>query len=143
MNQTLSTSNLASKIAGSFKAARVVLKAVFMERPIYKIYNIETRKNAKLALIFLDYAQERWSAHRKVTPELWRFVSGYADATFLKDMQKIILGSDKLERTAATKALIESEFEEGIEWLMDNHILISDLPDWTRIGQELEKETNK
>jgi len=122
---------------------QMVLKAVFMERPIYKIYNIEERKNAKLALIFLDYAQERWSAHRKVTPELWRFVSGYADANFLKDMQKIILGPDKLESIAAIKALAESEFKEGIEWLMDHHISITDLPNWDEIGQQLEKEITK
>lgn len=122
---------------------QMVLKAVFMERPIYKIYSIEERKNPKLALIFLDYAQERWAAHRKVTPELWRFVSGYADANFFKDMQKIILGADKLESIAATKALSESEFKAGMEWLMDNDVATTDLPNWDEIGQQLEKEITK
>ncbi len=119
----------------------MVLKAIFMDRPIYKVFNIEERKNPKLALILLDYAHERWAAHRKVTPELWRFVSGYVDANFLKDIQKIILGADKLESVAATKALVESEFKEGIEWLMDNNISTTDLPDWDEIGKQLEKET--
>lgn len=122
----------------------MVLKAVFMERPIYKVYQIETRKNPKLALIFLDYAHERWSAHRKVTPELWRFISGYVNDNYIKDIQKTILGTDTLERLAATKALVDSDYPKGIEWLMDNNIVTDNLPSWKEIGIKVDQEkTNK
>ena len=119
----------------------MVLKAVFMDRPIYKIYKIEERKNPKLALIFLDYAHERWAAHRKVTPELWRFVSGYVDNNFIKDIQKTIQGTDQLESQAALKALVESDYPEGNKWLADHNISTDNLPEWDEIGQRLESET--
>jgi len=95
----------------------MVLKAVFMERPIYKVFKIEDRKNPKLALIFLDYAHERWSAHRKVTPELWRFISGFVNDRFFKDIQKTIAGENELET--------------------DN------LPSWEEIGKRLEMEMER
>ena len=117
----------------------MVLKAVFMDRPIYKVYQIEARKNSKLALIFLDYAHERWSAHRSVTPELWRFVSGYADATFFEDLKRVVQGEKELERLAAIKALASSEFPEGKEWLKKEGINTEQLPSWEEIGQRVEQ----
>ena len=114
---------------------QMVLKAMFMERPIYRVYRIEERKNPTLAAIFLDYAEERWSAHRVVSPELWRFVSGYADERFLPGMQKTIEGEDALQRIAAAKALLESDFPAGHAWLMERGITTDDLPGWDEIGR--------
>jgi hypothetical protein len=119
---------------------QMVLKAVFMERPIYRVYRIEERKNATLAAIFLDYAEERWSAHRAVTPELWRFVAGYADERFLPGIQKTIKEDEELQRLAATKALVESDFPAGQAWLKAEGIATGDLPDWNEIGRRWEKK---
>lgn len=121
----------------------MVLKATFMGRPLYKIYKIEERKSKELALIFLDYAHERWSAHRKVSPELWRFISGYADEQFFPDIKRIILGEDQLEAYAATRALIESDYPKGKDWLKEQNISTAKLPDWQEIGQQLEKENQE
>lgn len=118
---------------------QMVLKAMFMERPIYRVYRIEERKNATLAAIFLDYAEERWSAHRVVTPELWRFVAGYADERFLPGLQKTIEGEDALQRIAAAKALLESDFPAGHAWLMERGVTTDDLPSWEEIGRRWEK----
>lgn len=118
----------------------MVLKAMFMERPIYKIYKIEERKNKELALIFLDYAHERWSAHRKVSPELWRFVSDYADERFFDDIKRVIDTGDRLESLAAARALVESDYSPGIKWLAQADVKVDELPDWNEIGQQLEKE---
>lgn len=120
----------------------MVLKAIFMDRPIYKIYQIEKRKNEKLALIMQDYAHERWAAHRKVTPELWRFISGFVDKRFIKDIQKTIHGDDELESLAATKALLESNYTAGKEWLQKNNITTTNLPSWAEIGKQLEIKNN-
>lgn len=117
----------------------MVLKAVFMDQPIYKVYQIEARKNPKLALIFLDYAHERWSGHRSVTPELWRFVSGYADSRFFEDLKKVIQGTDELERIAAIKALADSSFPDGKDWLVAQDISTEQLPSWEEIGQQVEQ----
>ncbi|MEM6316612.1 MAG: EboA domain-containing protein [Bacteroidota bacterium] len=115
----------------------MVLKAVFMERPIYKVHQIEERKNKNLAYIFLDYAHERMSAHRKVTPELWRFVAGYADENFSADLQRTVLEGAELERVAAIKALVESDFSKGHQWLKAQRIETDQLPSWDEIGKAL------
>jgi len=119
---------------------QMVLKAMFMDRPMYRIYKIEERKNAKLAHIFLDYAHERWSAHRKVSPELWRFVSGFVNDDFFKDIKKTIQEGDELERLAATKALAESDYSKGQNWLSEQKIETDNLPTWEELGQQLEAE---
>jgi hypothetical protein len=118
---------------------QMVLKTVFMDRPVYKIHQIEQRKNKTLALIFLDYVHERWAAHRKVTPELWRFISGFVDDTFIKEIQKTALSTDQLEQFAAIKALTESDYPEGHQWLKDNGLSNEALPSWNDIGAQIEK----
>lgn len=120
--------------------SHMVLKAMFMGRPLYKVYQIEKRKNKKLALIFLDYAHERWSAHRKVSPELWRFVSGFVDAQFLEDIKRTIQEGEPLERIAATKALQESDYQAGQDWLSQEGLDREDLLDWDEIGKQVELE---
>jgi len=78
---------------------QMVLKAVFMQRPLYKIYGADERHNPELARMLIDFAHERWAAGRQVWPELWRFVAPYIDASNLSDIQKVIDG-DFLERKA-------------------------------------------
>jgi hypothetical protein len=119
---------------------QMVLKAVFMERPIYRVYRIEEHKNATLAHIFLDYAEERWSAHRVVTPELWRFVAGFADERFLPGIQKTIKEDEELQRLAATKALVESDYAAGHAWLKKEGVATDELPSWDEIGRRWEKK---
>ena len=118
---------------------QMVLKAMFMDRPIYKIYRLEERKNLELALIFLDYAHERWSAHRNVSPELWRFLGGHIDGRFFEDAKVTILSRSSLERSAAIKAVLESEYIEGIQWLKEEGVEMEALPTWDEIGISNEK----
>ena len=84
---------------------QMVLKARFMDRPMYRIYRIEDRKNAKLADIFLDYAEERRSAHRPVSPELWRFVDGYVTDRARAALHKVATEGTPLEQRAVNKVL--------------------------------------
>jgi hypothetical protein len=124
--------------------SHMVLKAMFMGRPLYKVYQIEKRKNKKLALIFLDYAHERWSAHRKVSPELWRFVSGFVDDQFFEDIKRTIQEGEELERLAAIKALRESDYPAGQEWLSQKGLDQEALPSWDDIGKQVElQQVNK
>ena len=113
----------------------MVLKAMFMERPIYRIYRIEDRKNEKLAGIFMDYAEERWSAHRPVSPELWRFVAGYVDDRSLPGLQRTIAEGNEWERRAAARAIRESEHADALRWLEAQGLGLGELPDWNEIGR--------
>lgn len=56
---------------------QLVLKALFLERPLYTIQNIDEGKNKNLANMLQDYVKERWSADRPVSPEIWRMIEGY------------------------------------------------------------------
>ncbi|WP_053404609.1 EboA domain-containing protein [Persicobacter sp. CCB-QB2] len=53
---------------------QMVLKALFSERPLFKIAQLDKRKNQALAQMVFDYAMERWAAKRNVPPELWRMM---------------------------------------------------------------------
>lgn len=119
---------------------QMVLKAMFMDRPIYRIYRIEDRKNEKLTHMFIDYAHERWSAHRTVSPELWRFVSGFVRDQNLGDLQKAVLEGSPLERQAAARAIAESDHTAGHSWLQLQNIDPAQLPDWTAIGKAWENQ---
>jgi hypothetical protein len=58
---------------------QIVLKALFVGSPLYKIQGLDRRANRKLAKMLIEYAHERWSAGRVISPELWRPVGPFID----------------------------------------------------------------
>jgi hypothetical protein len=78
---------------------QMILKAVFTGRPLHRIYGADARANPALARMLVDFAHERWAANRPVTPELWRFVAPYADASHRADLERVI-ASDNPMRNA-------------------------------------------
>lgn len=87
---------------------QMVLKAVFMQRPLYKIYGADERANPELAQMLIDFAHERWAAGRKVMPELWRFIGPYLDEQSLLDIEKTVTRGEPLEREACLLACAQS-----------------------------------
>jgi hypothetical protein len=83
---------------------QMLLKAVFMQRPLYKIYGADQRANPELTAMLLDFAHERWAAGRKVMPELWRFVGPFLEDKHLPDIEKTIARGDALEKEACLLA---------------------------------------
>lgn len=96
---------------------QMVLKGIFMERPIYAIHGLDKRRNADLARIAIDFAHERWSAGRKVTPELWRLVVPYVDDAITEDLKAVVQHGDPVEQEAGIKAMVESNYTEAQTWL--------------------------
>ena len=94
---------------------QMVLKAVFVERPLNKIYGLDQRANEKLARMLSDYAHERWAASRYVTPELWRPVGPFIDERLLKDIERLLEQGSELEKQAATLAIQSSRFVKAKE----------------------------
>jgi len=80
---------------------QMVLKCLFVGKPLYKVVNLQFRLNKNLARMANDYAHERWSAERKVNPELWQLVAPYLEVKNMKDIQRLALSEDELERKAA------------------------------------------
>jgi hypothetical protein len=76
---------------------QLVLKSIFMQRPLYRIYNLDNRRNPALADIASDFAHERWAAGREVMPELWRLVAPFINEKFATDLKKVLASKDQLE----------------------------------------------
>ena len=94
---------------------QMVLKAVFMQRPLYRIQGLEKRRNLPLANIASDFAHERWAAGRPVMAEIWRLVVPFLDGKFLADLEKAIASGDLLQIKAAVLACTESDFVSAKE----------------------------
>ncbi len=84
---------------------QLVLKAIFVEAPLRRIYGIDERANPILARMLVDYAHERWAAGRVITPELWRSVGPFADKSMLEDLQKVVETGTLPEKRAGALAL--------------------------------------
>lgn len=89
---------------------QMVLKAVFMNRPLYQIWGAERRANPALARMLLDFAHERWAAHRSVMPEIWRFIGPYIQEESFKDLERVSREGTPLEQEAVLLACAGSAY---------------------------------
>ena len=84
---------------------QMVLKAIFIGSPLHRIVGLDTRANAALAQMLIDYAHERWAASRSVTYELWRPVGPFAEGAALADLEHVLTHSDPIQQQAGALAL--------------------------------------
>ncbi len=84
---------------------QMVLKALFIESPLWPMQGLDERANATLAVMLVDYAHERWAASRAVSPELWRCVGPHANEQALDDLQRVLSDGNEREQHAAALAL--------------------------------------
>lgn len=84
---------------------QMVLKALFVGSTLALIAGLDARANATLARMLHDYAHERWSAGRPVSPELWRCVGPFATGELLADLARVLELGQPAERAAAVLAL--------------------------------------
>jgi hypothetical protein len=84
---------------------QLVLKAVFLERPLHLIDGLDRRANPKLAQMLVDYACERWAAGRHVMPQLWRLVGPFLSPAYLPEVTRALNKASASERKTAFEAL--------------------------------------
>jgi hypothetical protein len=84
---------------------QMVLKALFVGAALWPVAGLDQRANPALARMLCDYAHERWSAGRPVSPELWRCVGPHATGGMLQDLEKVLRQGTEPERKAAALAL--------------------------------------
>ncbi|MBI5214115.1 MAG: EboA domain-containing protein [Ignavibacteriae bacterium] len=89
---------------------QMVLKAIFVGRPLYKIIGLDERRNPELARMVSDFAHERWAAGRTVTPEAWRLVAPFlqTNESLQNDLKKVENDSNHLQQKAAALVLREA-----------------------------------
>lgn len=121
---------------------QVVLKALFVESALYKIVGIDERANKTLAKMLVEYAHERWSADREVSPELWRPVGPFIDDEFIDDIEKVLDHPDKIHKQAALLALMKSDYPSKDDLLENHSELVDEMKEkkisWDDIGREYE-----
>lgn len=116
---------------------QMILKAVFMQRPLYRIYGGDKRANPELARMLVDFAHERWAANRQVSPELWRFVGPFLNKNYLTDIEKVLKGNS-LEIEAGLMACTFSKQPKGEQLLNQFPDIKKDIENgrlnWNMIG---------
>lgn len=83
---------------------QMVLKAVFIQRPLYKIYKAADRVNEELTQMLIDLARERRAAGRKVTPELWCLTGPFLTEENFGDIERVVREGETIEKEAALLA---------------------------------------
>lgn len=96
---------------------QLVLKSLFIGSSLNDVVGLDRRANAELARMLCDYAHERWSAGRPVSPELWRCVGPFATGPMLDDLKRVIEKGTPPERAAAALALARSPDPAAAELL--------------------------
>ncbi|MEQ9440208.1 MAG: EboA domain-containing protein [Cyclobacteriaceae bacterium] len=114
---------------------QMVLKAIFMDRPLYLIQQLNERRNPAQARMLVDFAHERWAAHRPVTPELWRGVAPYLTEEHQDDIRRLLEKGTMLEQQAAVLASKESG-SSALQKLIENQPPLPDNLRWDAIGQQ-------
>lgn len=98
---------------------QLVLKAFFLDRPLFTIHNIDKGRNQTLADILQDYIRERWAASRQVSPEIWRMIQGH----LRQDIKDLI----------SQREFLETE-KSAIDFVLNNHA--HDEGFWNSIGKQ-------
>lgn len=123
---------------------QIVLKALFVGSPLYLIYGIDQRTNKKLAKMLVEYAHERWSAGRKVSPELWRPVGPFIADGYSSELEKVLENPDDIQKSAAVLALSASDSGDARKLLKQNSNIVESINkkniSWDDIGKLWQKE---
>ena len=96
---------------------QLVLKAIFMQRPLYLIQDLDRRRNAALAAMATDFAHERWAAGRAVMPEVWRLLVPFMGPQYLDDLKKVLEATVATEQKAGALAAYQSSYAPAKELL--------------------------
>lgn len=119
---------------------QLVLKAIFTEKPIQQIVNLDERANQNLANTLSDYAHERWAAHRPVHPLLWRCVGKFINEAIFPDIMRIAFSELESEREAAVLACMQSSYSPAHELVKTTPVLTAIAKSgvtWTDVAKKL------
>ncbi len=96
---------------------QLVIKALFVEAPLWRVYGLDRRLDAELARMALDLADERRSAARPVYPELWACLGRFAGERGHAAIEKELAGTHQTGRRAAAIALARAGDAERLTQL--------------------------
>ena len=92
---------------------QLILKAFFTDKDLNRISGIDERANAELAATLVDFAHERWAAHRNINPHLWRLTSKFIDDNLLTDLKRVFQEGSLRDRQAAALTAYQSDSDSA------------------------------
>jgi hypothetical protein len=123
---------------------QLVMKAIFTEKPIQLIINLDERANQNLANILSDYAHERWAANRTIHPLLWRCMGQFINERIFPDVMRIASSEHEIEREAAVLACLQSAYLPAHEFVEKNPVLQAIAKSgitWADLAKKLERNS--
>lgn len=126
---------------------QMVLKAIFTERPLYKISGVDKRRNERLSDMLLDYIHERWAAGRKVSPEVWRMFDGFLQEKHFIDLERLIQHGNHLDKMAVALLCQHCDLPEADRLILAYPDYFSTRKsigyDWDDLGEMYQSEQKK
>ncbi|UTF59757.1 EboA domain-containing protein [Gilvimarinus sp. DA14] len=96
---------------------QLVMKALFLDLPLWRVVGLDQRRSAELTRMALDYAEERESAGRSLPVGLW-LCFGSQDAARLKALaERRWVGADARERKAIIFGLVRADLQTHVQSL--------------------------
>ncbi len=114
---------------------QMVLKSLFMGRPLFRIMGIDSRGNDALSLMISDFAHERWAAGRTTSPEMWRPIKDFTNIEERDDIKRLMESDDPMQRAAAL--LCQTPPQSTPDEAMINKLKLNDhreLLNWDQLG---------
>jgi hypothetical protein len=93
---------------------QLVIKAVFIDAPLWRVHGLDERLSPELARMALDLADERRSAGREVQPQLWLCLGAHGGTRALTSIEQQLQTPDPVCRRAAALALARAGHGERL-----------------------------
>ncbi len=99
---------------------QLVIKAVFVEAPLWRVFGLDRRLSPELARMALDLADERRSAGRRIPPDLWLCIGPHGGERAREALELEVGSPDPEVRCAAALAFGRAEaFDRLRAWPED------------------------
>jgi hypothetical protein len=96
---------------------QLVIKALFIDVPLFRIHGLDQRLSPELARMALDLADERRSAGRSIAPQLWFCLGPHAGERGLQALRReLIDGNDAAQRGALLALARAGALERDSAW---------------------------
>jgi hypothetical protein len=103
---------------GDLAWRQLVIKALFVEAPLWRIHGLDARLDPELARMALDLAEERRSAGRPVQHELWLCLGPQPGERGRAAIERELAGRHTLGRRAAAIALARAGAKDQLAELL-------------------------
>jgi hypothetical protein len=91
-----------------------LIKALFIEAPLWRVWGIDARLDADLARTALDLTDERRSAARPINPDTWMCLGAHGGERALRSIEIELAGGSAFGRAAASLALARAGKRERL-----------------------------